>query len=405
MRAPAGGYAEALAQLSAIAKREALDLGIPRGWEAHLMSDARGDLSALGAERLTLIAETAYQGERYELLHAISRSGLHLGSAATARFLLFRGRSLPQGCWGHRALLFRAAASLARRQGEQRIADSALSEAQGALQYAGIPAGQLEKILTKAISKMTDETIHHLVESEIGEKTYPANPFCDVLERKYREEWGGDNLCDCPHCRAERGEYVESWELEEEDEYFKDDFAEDFELGRPMGSVAGELESIFGLNASSSKADFAKAAKRFAKELGPLPPGFQKVMLPMMMNKLYSTDTMQMLHKLSYDLLGGDGMLAPQEEDVAGYARTNTTTGFVEQYMFTLGPAIAGGATNIQLNIIGERVETVAPWLVDRMLSNRRTGTHIAYMSRPKLIGRFLMAPFRKRNVFEPPGA
>ena len=125
-----------------------------------------------------------------------------------------------------------------------------------------------------------------MVESEIEEKTYPANPFCDVLEREYREEWGGDNLCDCPHCRAERGEYVDPWELEEEDEYFEDDFAEDFELGRSMGSVAGELESIFGLNASSSKADFAKAAKRFAKELGPLPPGFQKGILPVILEVL-----------------------------------------------------------------------------------------------------------------------
>jgi alkylation response protein AidB-like acyl-CoA dehydrogenase len=80
-----------------------------------------------------------------------------------------------------------------------------------------------------------------------------------------------------------------------------------------------------------------------------------KVMLPMMMAKLYTTDTMQKIVALSYDLLGADGMLAPTEEDVAEYARTHTNTGFVEQYMFSLGPAIAGGATNIQLNIIGER--------------------------------------------------
>ncbi len=80
-----------------------------------------------------------------------------------------------------------------------------------------------------------------------------------------------------------------------------------------------------------------------------------KVMLPMMMAKLYSTDTMQRIVSLSYDVLGADGMLAPNEEDVAGYARTHTATGFVEQYIFSLGPAIAGGATNIQLNIIGER--------------------------------------------------
>jgi len=80
-----------------------------------------------------------------------------------------------------------------------------------------------------------------------------------------------------------------------------------------------------------------------------------KVMLPMMMNKLYSTDTMQKITSLAYELLGADGMLAPTEEDVASYARTHTPSGYVEQYIFSQGPAIAGGATNIQLNIIGER--------------------------------------------------
>jgi alkylation response protein AidB-like acyl-CoA dehydrogenase len=80
-----------------------------------------------------------------------------------------------------------------------------------------------------------------------------------------------------------------------------------------------------------------------------------KVMLPMMMNKLYTTDTMQKIMLLAYELLGADGMLAPTAEDIASYARTHTATGFVEQYIFSQGPAIAGGATNIQLNIIGER--------------------------------------------------
>lgn len=79
------------------------------------------------------------------------------------------------------------------------------------------------------------------------------------------------------------------------------------------------------------------------------------VMRPMMMNKLYSTDTMQMIQGCAYDLLGADGLLAPTEEDVAGWARQTTNTGWVEAYLFSLGPAIAGGASNIQLNIIGER--------------------------------------------------
>jgi alkylation response protein AidB-like acyl-CoA dehydrogenase len=80
-----------------------------------------------------------------------------------------------------------------------------------------------------------------------------------------------------------------------------------------------------------------------------------KAMLPMMMAKLYGTDTAQMVVKLAYDLLEGDGMLAPTEEDLAAHGRTDNPSAWVENYVFSLGPAIAGGASNIQLNIIGER--------------------------------------------------
>ena len=82
---------------------------------------------------------------------------------------------------------------------------------------------------------------------------------------------------------------------------------------------------------------------------------FAKAVRPMMMNKVSSTDTMQRIMKCAYDLLGGDGVLAPLEEELDTWARTTTPTGWVLQYLFSMGPAIAGGATHIQLNIIGER--------------------------------------------------
>jgi alkylation response protein AidB-like acyl-CoA dehydrogenase len=80
-----------------------------------------------------------------------------------------------------------------------------------------------------------------------------------------------------------------------------------------------------------------------------------KATRPMMMNKVFSTDTTQRIMKCAYDLLGGDGVLAPLEEELDTWGRSTTATGWVLQYMFSMGPAIAGGATNIQLNIIGER--------------------------------------------------
>ncbi len=53
------------------------------------------------------------------------------------------------------------------------------------------------------------------------------------------------------------------------------------------------------------------------------------------------------------------------------------------------------------LNIIASRVETVAPWLVDKILANQKSGVCISYSSRSKLFMRFLTAPFSKRVVFD----
>lgn len=51
-------------------------------------------------------------------------------------------------------------------------------------------------------------------------------------------------------------------------------------------------------------------------------------------------------------------------------------------------------------NILADRVETVAPWLVERILANNRTGARIVWLTRWKLTLRFLLAPFRKRELF-----
>jgi alkylation response protein AidB-like acyl-CoA dehydrogenase len=80
-----------------------------------------------------------------------------------------------------------------------------------------------------------------------------------------------------------------------------------------------------------------------------------EVLLSLLATKLYSTQLGDAIARCAYDLLGAEGLLAPTEADVAGYGNTGTSTGFVEQYLFSLGPLIAGGASNIQRNIIGER--------------------------------------------------
>jgi NAD(P)-dependent dehydrogenase (short-subunit alcohol dehydrogenase family) len=52
-------------------------------------------------------------------------------------------------------------------------------------------------------------------------------------------------------------------------------------------------------------------------------------------------------------------------------------------------------------NILSDRAETVTPWLVDKILSNKKNGIRIQWLSRSKVIARFLQAPFHKRTIFD----
>jgi NAD(P)-dependent dehydrogenase (short-subunit alcohol dehydrogenase family) len=52
-------------------------------------------------------------------------------------------------------------------------------------------------------------------------------------------------------------------------------------------------------------------------------------------------------------------------------------------------------------NILADRVEKVAPWLVQKVLANTRHGALISYLTGPKVFARFLLAPFSKRKVID----
>jgi short-subunit dehydrogenase len=52
-------------------------------------------------------------------------------------------------------------------------------------------------------------------------------------------------------------------------------------------------------------------------------------------------------------------------------------------------------------NILADQVETVAPWLAAQILANDKSGVRISWSSRWKIMGRFLVSPFYKRNVID----
>ena len=51
-------------------------------------------------------------------------------------------------------------------------------------------------------------------------------------------------------------------------------------------------------------------------------------------------------------------------------------------------------------NIIANRAENVAPWIVERILKNQKNGVRFQYTSKTKIMLRFLFSPFSKRDLF-----
>ena len=52
-------------------------------------------------------------------------------------------------------------------------------------------------------------------------------------------------------------------------------------------------------------------------------------------------------------------------------------------------------------NILADKVETVTPWIADRILSNPEHGVQIRWLNRAKVMWRFLSAAWNRRDLFE----
>jgi len=50
-------------------------------------------------------------------------------------------------------------------------------------------------------------------------------------------------------------------------------------------------------------------------------------------------------------------------------------------------------------NILADEVSTVCPWIVKKVMSNKRNGVHIAWLNGFKITGRFVMNIFKKRRL------
>jgi NAD(P)-dependent dehydrogenase (short-subunit alcohol dehydrogenase family) len=69
----------------------------------------------------------------------------------------------------------------------------------------------------------------------------------------------------------------------------------------------------------------------------------------------------------------------------------------------TIGPLKRSPANSAQViriyNILANEPDTVVPFLVSKMIANRKIGAKISWLSTGKVLKRFLLAPFTKRDI------
>jgi NAD(P)-dependent dehydrogenase (short-subunit alcohol dehydrogenase family) len=77
-----------------------------------------------------------------------------------------------------------------------------------------------------------------------------------------------------------------------------------------------------------------------------------------------------------------------------GMVVTDLLTGSLDRY-----PPEERARVERIFDILADRVETVCPWLVERILSSDRNGAEVNWLTPGKLGFRFLLSPFRERGV------
>jgi hypothetical protein len=225
-----------------------LALPLPPGWESHLIAAlAQPDCSTNIAQMLVL-GEAALRSESPKLAYAISAVGLAKG-AADAKFLFLRARVLAQWQPQRREGCFLAALELARRERNMELAAKIIDQMrEDDDRYWG--AGFLDDFAS-ANRPLAPDLLNEILQEERAEKQLP------VPGRSRPPKYGsklGPADCDCPNCRARRGETPSDWSEDDEDDWNENDFAEDDEV---------DYESL---------ETFSQTLNQFAQFLDALPP-------------------------------------------------------------------------------------------------------------------------------------
>jgi hypothetical protein len=208
-----------------------LPILLPRSWNDPLIAAQKLPHCPLDAAQMLALGEAALDSGSAELAYAVSTAGLARGRA-NGQFLFLRARCLPPWAFLRHDGCCLAALELARQERDTDLAGKILDRLSGDQRGRPVPPELLSQIL----------------EEEQELKEIPV--YQCYREPKYAAELES-SPCDCPKCRARRGEPVDAsapWNDDEKDD-FEDDFDDEDDFDQPAPPSANfmkRLEEVLG---------------------------------------------------------------------------------------------------------------------------------------------------------------
>jgi hypothetical protein len=210
-----------------------LAITLPHDWNTHLITALSLPNCPVDAAQMLVIGEAAMGNFSAEPAYAVSAAGLANGSA-NAEFLFLRARSLPSWASVRRDGCLTASLELARRERNNGLAGRILDCLNGKQKdgrRGWRPGTEMNDDPAIASRRVSPELLSKILEEEQALKQFPG--YKPGKDPKYAEDLDY-SLCDCPKCRARRGETREDgykfvYDDEDEDDFDEDDLDEEFD--------------------------------------------------------------------------------------------------------------------------------------------------------------------------------
>ena len=239
---PAAELLVGVARVRVLGEWAGLPILLPREWNDPLIAALKLPNCPADAAQMLVLGEAALDSYSAELGYAVSAAGLAKGGA-NAEFLFLRARSLPQWASLQAEGCLTASLDLARRERNTGLAGrilDCLSRKQRDGRGGAISNMDVDpKIASRPISP---ELLGKILEEEQTLERFPG--YKPNLEPKYAEDLGY-TLCDCPKCRAKRGEPVKDDDgFDDKDEFDGEFDDEDDFVGPGTSPIPDFLKGI-----------------------------------------------------------------------------------------------------------------------------------------------------------------